>query len=556
MSPVFLSLFEAAAIIAKSPGISIYPKGVCRAMWQNLPKGYRRFPCDAHRLGEPYIEVKGLMESLQCMRDSLGRLVVKPWRLVGFGYYQAWIYLAVLSTVLFTQSDFFAERLQFTRQYFSLSVAGFLFVLVFVSLKLDILEKRRYLLVATAALTAVGTVLIALPLGNDSAKLAVVATGITLTGMGNAFLIIGWGALWSKMDTDRMGLHLVVSNAFAGCLYLIVTQLPVPAAVAVTAALPLCSVLTLLSSENEPRRSSEGETTARPKKLIGKAVAAIAVIPFVFGLARAFSSPADAVAFSDLQYRIVMGTTAFAVAIALLAALAPRQRIVLRLYRFVVPLMAAGFIALPFVPDHLQWVAFAAIMCGFYSFEGLVWLLQPEYAFRTRASTIKVFGWGRCLFHMFGFIGVTAGFACIDQGMGSGSVPVAICLGAVLVLILLSTFVFTEHDLRRFVERPSRARSQAEQGGADAVDPPPAAADGLSSEEDRLVERLARAGGLSPRESEVLAYLGRGRSVPFIAETLVISKGTAKTHVRHIYEKLDVHSKQELLDLIERERQG
>lgn len=502
----------------------------------------------------PSDEAKETMESLQRIRDSLGRLAVKPWRLVGFGYYQAWIYLAVLSTVLFAQSGFFADHLQFTRQYFSLSVAGFLLVLVFVSPKLNILERRRYLLVATAALTALGTVLVALPVGDGAAKLAAVVAGITLTGLGNAFLIVGWGALWSKMDTDRMGLHLVVSNAFAGCLYLVVTQLPAPAAVAVTAALPLCSVLTLLSSEDEPRRAREAPP-ARPKRLIGKAIAAIAAIPFVFGLARAFSSPADAAAFSDLQYRIVMGMTAFAIAVALLAALAPRQRIVLRLYRFVVPLMAAGFISLPFVPDQLRWVAFAAIMCGFYSFEGLVWLLQPEYAFRTRASTIKVFGWGRCLFHVCGFLGVTAGFACVEGGAAAGSVPVAICLGAVLVLIVLSTFVFTEHDLRRFVEEPARPEAGelllgGEADGAAA----PATADDRADEEDRLFERIARAGGLSRREREVLGFLGRGRSVPFIADALVISKGTVKTHVRHVYEKLDVHSKQELLDLVERER--
>lgn len=499
------------------------------------------------------------MESLKRMRGSLGRLAVKPWRLVGFGYYQAWIYLAVLSTVLFAQPGFFADHLQFTRQYFSLSVAGFLLVLVFVSPRLDILARRRYLLVATAALTALGTALIALPVGDEGAKFVAVIAGITLTGLGNAFLIVGWGALWSAMDTDRMGLHLVVSNAFAGCLYLVVTQLPPLVAIAITAALPLCSVLTLLSSEDEPRREDK-VPAARPKRLIGKAIAAIAVIPFVFGLARAFSSPADTVAFSDLQYRIVMGTTVFAVAVALLAALAPQQRIVLRLYRFVVPLMAAGFIALPFVPDQMRWMAFAAIMCGFYSFEGLVWLLQPEYAFRTRASTVKVFGWGRCLFHMFGFLGVTVGFACIDKGAAVGSVPIALCLGAVLVLIVLSTFVFTEHDLRRFVQ-PSLGL-EAGTGTEAAGDPPDgqrgatasASADARAEDEGRLFERIADAGGLSRREREVLGYLGRGRSVPFIAEELVISSGTVKTHVRHIYEKLGVHSKQDLLDLIERER--
>ncbi|BDE95437.1 hypothetical protein CE91St30_07700 [Raoultibacter timonensis] len=47
--------------------------------------------------------------------------------------------------------------------------------------------------------------------------------------------------------------------------------------------------------------------------------------------------------------------------------------------------------------------------------------------------------------------------------------------------------------------------------------------------------------------------LGKGRSAPFIADSLFISKGTVKTHTRHIYDKMGVHSKQELLDIIENE---
>ena len=38
-----------------------------------------------------------------------------------------------------------------------------------------------------------------------------------------------------------------------------------------------------------------------------------------------------------------------------------------------------------------------------------------------------------------------------------------------------------------------------------------------------------------------------------IAEELVISENTVRTHVRHIYAKLDVHSHQELIDLVERQ---
>jgi len=56
---------------------------------------------------------------------------------------------------------------------------------------------------------------------------------------------------------------------------------------------------------------------------------------------------------------------------------------------------------------------------------------------------------------------------------------------------------------------------------------------------------------LSSREREVLGYLVRGRSQPYIREELMLSKNTVATHVKHIYQKLDVHSRQELLDFVE-----
>lgn len=61
-------------------------------------------------------------------------------------------------------------------------------------------------------------------------------------------------------------------------------------------------------------------------------------------------------------------------------------------------------------------------------------------------------------------------------------------------------------------------------------------------------EALAHARGLSNRETEVVLLLLEGRSLRFIQNALYISEGTARTHVKRIYAKLEVHSKQELID--------
>jgi DNA-binding NarL/FixJ family response regulator len=48
---------------------------------------------------------------------------------------------------------------------------------------------------------------------------------------------------------------------------------------------------------------------------------------------------------------------------------------------------------------------------------------------------------------------------------------------------------------------------------------------------------------LSEREREVLALIGEGRSNAEIAAALVISMATVKTHVRHIFAKLDLRDR-------------
>lgn len=56
---------------------------------------------------------------------------------------------------------------------------------------------------------------------------------------------------------------------------------------------------------------------------------------------------------------------------------------------------------------------------------------------------------------------------------------------------------------------------------------------------------------LSLREEEILTLLAQRKRNTAIASELFISEQTVKTHIRNLYKKLDVHSRDELFDLVE-----
>lgn len=62
--------------------------------------------------------------------------------------------------------------------------------------------------------------------------------------------------------------------------------------------------------------------------------------------------------------------------------------------------------------------------------------------------------------------------------------------------------------------------------------------------------KISKQGRLTPRESEVLLYLAKGESVEQISKDLTVSINTIKTHAKMVYAKLDVHSRQELINLL------
>ncbi len=68
---------------------------------------------------------------------------------------------------------------------------------------------------------------------------------------------------------------------------------------------------------------------------------------------------------------------------------------------------------------------------------------------------------------------------------------------------------------------------------------------------EEVLGRIAVDHGLTVRETQILVYAFRGYSLQHIADLDVVSLNTVKSHWKNLYRKLDVHTRQELIDLVE-----
>lgn len=78
-------------------------------------------------------------------------------------------------------------------------------------------------------------------------------------------------------------------------------------------------------------------------------------------------------------------------------------------------------------------------------------------------------------------------------------------------------------------------------------DPPVAAPD-----RSVVCEAIGKDRDLTRRETDVLYYFSLGQSAQQTAMALSISTNTVNTHAMGLYRKLDVHTKQEVIDLVDR----
>ncbi len=230
--------------------------------------------------------------------------------------------------------------------------------------------------------------------------------------------------------------------------------------------------------------------------------------------------------------------------------------------RVIMPVLAAMLVFLPFLSEMYNLVFYMLLLGSYYFVALLITYLVAEVAHVRRVSPYVLMGVTMGVARVFLAVALLGGFAAAVAGGGpsdEGEHTMRFLVIIVVVLYALCmALVFFSRDRKRRREGAGQdgpgvdgalAAAQADAAATQAD----AASEGERALESRCAA-VAREGGLTEREAEVLVYLARGRTKAYIAEALFVTENTVRSHVRNIYSKLGIHTRQQLIDLVESPR--
>ena len=392
-----------------------------------------------------------------------------------------------------------------------------------------------------------------------------------VAGVPLALLLCLWGRVLGAASIDQSVPEVFIGSALGAAACFFVVAIPFPDAYLVLYLLPLGSAAALRRlDEGKPTRTAvsapvdapqsspmsadapapKGTATgtdegtapsAEASKLSGRILGGTVVYGVATGAIEALAASAAPSAYTSLSVTFVLFVLYCAAALQLYGGkpLSPGVRAVLPTgpdqdtgplggaYRLAILLMVGGFVAVPLL-ESVGVSGVAVVLAGYL---GVFSVLISLFLVMGRISghgTVRSFARGLGAL----FAGEIAGM-CLGGGIGAlpGTFDASAAMVALAGIAVLYAylFLFTDRDM--------------------------ASLSVVVAQTDRFEEacaRIAKEARLSKRETEILPLALRGRTAERIASEFFISKNTVDTHLRRIYAKCGVHTRQELIDLGER----
>lgn len=486
------------------------------------------------------------MAKLVCVSDAalrLRELNIKDMtnmRVIGFSLIRAWVYLMFLGTgaSVITWNGEPAQGSAFTIS--TISLCATLFAAALLKKEVEGLLKTTWTTFAAFAFVAAGTLCVSLStLPNMPISLLIGAGGI-LTGVGSGTIDLAYGEQYRNVDQKGTLVEIPFAFFLAGIIFFLVLQFSSQTACLVTAALPAASGAILIVLGKKSPHTGDVIPAAKINELpfAIKMGCCSCLVGIADGVVRATFMGVNAVQAPDFYHVALPLSGVLSMGIIYVCALFSHNQNVRNVYKLAMFAMAFFFMLLP-VFSGTAVIEGTIALTGYGTFNALIWILIAGISQRYRISGLTAFGIGWGMVTLGVFAGSMAGnFICSHLTLTHQMLSL-IALGATMAVLFSYMFVLREEDLALMIEEP-----ESEAAGED----------GVESAQDKFDSRcnaIAKEYGLTERELEVMQLMAKGRSNKRIQEELYISRGTCSTHIRHIYQKLDIHNRQDLIDLIE-----
>jgi DNA-binding CsgD family transcriptional regulator len=355
-------------------------------------------------------------------------------------------------------------------------------------------------------------------------------------GGGIALLILMWSEIYSCLNPIRVALYYSTSLFTAAIIIYIFRGSLMPWIFVGSLILPVVSLLCVLLSYRSIPAEDLPVAPTRNFSFPWKPVLLMSIYGFAFGLREI-----------NLYTSTFGPHSSFGTAFAALVVFAGvlvygRHFDFTRVYRLALPLMVGAFLLLPSFGFFNEFVSKLCVSAAYAAFSILIMLILANMCYRFGVSALWLFGIERGVRALSIFFGrqVEVHSNWLDIfGVNSDLLITAL---VVLMVVVGSMILFSEKELF--------SRWGVNFLGGQGKD-----ADEAIIQKQELASRcncLAQKHHLSRREEEVLLLLAQQKTIATIERELFIANGTAKAHVRHIYRKLDIHTREELFDMLVR----
>jgi DNA-binding CsgD family transcriptional regulator len=195
--------------------------------------------------------------------------------------------------------------------------------------------------------------------------------------------------------------------------------------------------------------------------------------------------------------------------------------------------IATGLVVAAFTGGTAQSLSLGIIAAAQRFVAVFLYLALSDIAHNSRYDSDVVFGLGKGLLYALPVAGGALFANLQDLTFGDSRYSLV-----VVYVLMLALFLFM--------------RNSAPQGLKLFGDLDPSLPSGQTKQLEQQIDALAASYKLSNREKEIIALYAQGRNRAFISEQLFISENTVRDHIRSIYKKMHIHSKQELISILQR----